>query len=189
MAWDDEMITIIRGLLQDYPTPTDVDGVEDPPKYSDDRLSELLLIAAQNVTAQVTFTQTYVVNIPNLTLRPDPTNRGNASTASTRDDAFINLVTLKAACLIATAEVREFTSQGISLRDVSSAISLQRSPASLQLMQKTYCQAYSDALYQFQTTGTLQNGGLMVLGPHGCGERWYNDYPYMGPPCRVSREW
>lgn len=160
MAWDEDMVTMLRGTIQDYATDTDA------AKYTDARLTELILIASQNVLTQAKFKNEYVVSLSNGTLRPDPTS------STTKDNSFINLVTMKAAAMLATAEIREYTAQGISIRDGSSAISLQRSAAGMKLMQDMYNKAYEDGLYEFQTTGTT--GGTVVLSAHGseC------NYPY-----------
>lgn len=171
------MVTIVRGIILDYPD----DETGDPPKYSDERLSELILVAAQRVQGMATFPKQYTISIANGTMRPDPTT-------APRDEGFINLVTLKVACMIATAEVREFTAQGISVRDGSSAVNLQRSPASLRIMQETYCKEFDTAIFQFTFTGGEDVIGSMVVGPsQPSGEGFGYECPYGGPYERVYR--
>jgi len=84
MAWEDVMVPMLRVLIND---------VGDTLTYTDERLAELLLVAAQFVYQELDFVNTYTINIPALTLSPDPTSSG------TKEDAFTNLVVLKAACL------------------------------------------------------------------------------------------
>jgi hypothetical protein len=161
MAWDDEIVAIVRGLIQDYPDDT----TGDPAVYTDDRLATIILIAGQNVQARVSTGSTYKINVSDGTITPDPTS------TATRNETFINLASLKAACILINAEVRQYTGQGISVRDGSSAVSLSRSPASLTLMQKTYCSEYEDAIYRFQINGL--NGvpyGEAIVGPI---KAWY----------------
>lgn len=177
MAWDDEMVPIVRGLIMDYPD----DETGDVAKYSDDRLAELILIAAQRVRGMAAFPKDYAVSITNGTMRPDPT-------ALPRDENFINLVTLKVACMIVTAEVREFTAQGISVRDGSSAVNLQRSPVSLRIMQETYCKEFEDALFKFTFSGGEEVIGSMVVGPNYPAEESFEYvWPYGGPFEREHR--
>lgn len=175
MAWDEEMVAIVRGLMMDYPDAE----TGDPAKYSDDRLATILLIAAQNVKARTIFASTYAVDVTNGTLKPDPTSK------NTRDDNFINLASLKAACILANAEVREYTGQGISVRDGSSAVSLQRQPAALALLQKTYCQEFEDALYVYVTTGAQAPVGEAVVGPIKAEYFGSLGWPYTGPVPRI----
>jgi hypothetical protein len=183
MAWDDEMVAIVRGLIQDYIDP----DTGDPPTYTDDRLSTIILIAGQNVQSRVATANKYKINVADVTMTPDPTN------TATRDESFINLASLKAACILVNAEVRQFTAQGISVRDGSSAVSLSRSPASLALMQKTYCSEFENALYLFQIGG-VQGGavGEAIVGPvkawyFGGGRGGESEYGTYGGPGRVGR--
>lgn len=182
MAWDEEMVTIVRGLINDFEDP----DTGDPPVYSDERLAQLLLIAGQSVQTLVPFLRAYEVDITNEKITPDPTAKG------ARDENFINLVSLKAACIIVRAEVRQYTGQGISIRDGSSAISLSRSPAALDLMNKTYCGEFESALYAYTTTGGQAAVGEVVVGPV---KAWYAG-GHVGPfewgaclePPRIGRE-
>lgn len=85
MSWQNELIPILRNVIND------VD--EDNYTYADTRLEELLVVAAQLVVVDVTnLTTTYTIDVTQYSISPDPT--------STRDNAFINFVVLKAACLI-----------------------------------------------------------------------------------------
>lgn len=159
MAWDDEMVTVLRALLQDN---------EATPKYTDDRLAEMILVTALGIRFEVKFPTAYVVSVENGTLKPDPTS------TATRDDAFINLTCLKAASRLVDAELREMTRQGITIKDGDNTISLQRSPAALIQMQKTYKQAYEDALFDWKTGGSDGAGanfGHLIIGPYNA-----NDY-------------
>lgn len=183
MAWDDEIVAIVRGLIQDYADP----DTGDPPTYTDDRLATIILIAGQGVQARVPLLHAYKIHVSDGLLSPDPTGTAN------RDDSFINLAALKAACILVSAEVRQFTGQGISVRDGSSAVSLSRSPASLTLMRTTFCTEYENAIYQYQLGGANGVVGEAIVGPV---KAWYlggGGYPsdmdfgtYPGPG-RIER--
>ncbi len=83
-TWEYEMVTMLRFLIND---------LEDSPTYSDTRLRQLMVIAAQIVNQEMTFNNNYTINFGSLLISPDPT------VAAYRDNAFINLCVLKAACL------------------------------------------------------------------------------------------
>ena len=84
MAWQNELVPLLRNIIND------VD--EDNYTYTDARLEELLVVSAQLVIVDiVNLPTTYTVDVTQYSISPDPT--------STRDDAFINFVVLKAACL------------------------------------------------------------------------------------------
>lgn len=93
MAWEDVSIPIVRGLINDYSLPPDYS-----PTFSDERLYDLLVVAAYFVVSDVSFSTTYVVNINNKTIIPDPDANGDVD--------FINFMTLRAACIADQGQVR-----------------------------------------------------------------------------------
>ena len=86
MSWQGQMSTIVRYLINDV----------DPSNYSfsDQRIETTLLVAAQLMLMSVDFNNVYSVNVETCTLSPDPTD------AETKDDPFITLSCLRAACII-----------------------------------------------------------------------------------------
>ena len=84
MAWPDVTISMLRVLINDLDGPTY--------EYSDDRLMQTLVVAAQLVNQEIDFSTTYTINVPRVTISPDPT--------AVPDDAFTNFITLKAACFM-----------------------------------------------------------------------------------------
>jgi hypothetical protein len=85
MYWKIEIPLIIRNLINDLAST---------PTYSDDRLEQLTVIAAQYVITEANLDITYATNVVELSISPDP------SDPSVRDIDFIGLVALKAACLL-----------------------------------------------------------------------------------------
>ena len=85
MAWQNEIITIVRVLINDL-GPTF--------NYSDSRLQQLSAVAAQYVQFDVSLDNKYLINIVYPTITPDPT------ILNPKDDIFISLTALKAACLV-----------------------------------------------------------------------------------------
>lgn len=83
------MPIIIRTLIND---------VENIPKYSDERLHQVIVVAAKYVQFDVNLANTYQLNIANPEITPDPT--------AANDDIFISLTCLKSACIIDQSSVR-----------------------------------------------------------------------------------
>lgn len=155
MAWEEEMLIIVRGVIQDY---------DEPATYTDEQLKKIILVSAMMVQADAVFSERYDINVVDQTITPDFTDR----TSGHRNEAYINLIALKAGCMIVTGEIKKYTGQGISIRDGTSAVSLQRSPASLTLMNKTFCEVYTEALYNYKLNGADGQGtglGEAIVGP------------------------
>lgn len=83
MSWQIELPLIVRVLVND---------MADQPVYSDDRLLQVVTVAAKYVQFDVVLDHQYSVDVVNGVISPDPTDD--------RDEIFISLVSLKAACLI-----------------------------------------------------------------------------------------
>jgi len=89
MSWKIEMPIIIRTLIND---------VENIPKYSDERLHQVIVVAAKYVQFDVDLINRYELDIANPEISPDPT--------AANDDIFISLTCLKSACIIDQSSVR-----------------------------------------------------------------------------------
>ncbi len=83
MTWQEETIPMLRVLIDDN-DPTNYG-------YTDDRLEEILVVAAKYVTEEVNNIGTYTVNVSSTSISPDPDDDA--------DTTFINFMVLKAACL------------------------------------------------------------------------------------------
>lgn len=135
-----------------------VDDLGTTPTYTDDRLEELCLLAAQIINAEVDLAVEYTIDMDNLTLTPDPTS-------PTRDEAFIALIILKAACIIDQSEARKAAGQGIAIQDGKSSIDLRgRSGARLALLKDGWCKAYTDMKLKYET-GQGAMAGHAILSP------------------------
>lgn len=91
MAWNKEIPLIVRVIIDDLSSPY---------KYSDNRLSQVIVVAAQFVKEDLTGSESYNINIERPEITPDPT------VSDTRDDIFINCVALKTACIIDQSSIR-----------------------------------------------------------------------------------
>jgi hypothetical protein len=104
MCINETMIITLRAVINDLESTT----------YSDDRLAQLLAIAANYVIID-TKTTTYVVDIMGPNITPDP--------APLNDLIFVNLTVLKAACMIDQGNLR--------MRAALAGLSASAGPASL----------------------------------------------------------
>lgn len=99
MAWDTEIPLIVRSWIND---------LSDTPTYSDDRVLQLIVVAAQYVINEVEFTQPYTIDIVDKNITPDPT------TLADKDVNFIGMVSLKASCILDQSTLRtRAASEGI----------------------------------------------------------------------------
>jgi hypothetical protein len=89
MSWQIEIPIIVRTLINDW---------SDQPVYSDERIIQIITVAAKYVQFDVVLEHQYSVDVTNLVLDPDPT--------TDRDEIFISLVSLKTACLIDQSTLR-----------------------------------------------------------------------------------
>lgn len=85
MYWEVEIPIIVRSLINDLGSS---------PTYSDERIQQLTVVAAQYVVKEVTLSNNYTIDIVNIDITPDPSDN------STRDTDFISFIALKAACLL-----------------------------------------------------------------------------------------
>jgi hypothetical protein len=148
--WDSEMVVVLRHMIDD---------LADTPKYSDDRLSQLILVGAQFVKAENPFETDYTINIENGVLKPDPT------ASSTRDDSFINLTLLRSACLLASSGLGKSASLGILVVEGPNRFDNRGANAGKQLQVKTWCEAYADAKWEF-VSASLTTPGEAIIGPY-----------------------
>lgn len=89
MSWKKEIPIIVRTLIDD---------LSEEPKYSDERLLQVITVAARYVQFDVVLDHAYTVNVTSPNISPDPT--------LDNDSIFISLVALKTACLIDQSNLR-----------------------------------------------------------------------------------
>ena len=162
-TWQAEMTTLLRVLIDD---------IGSTQTYADKRLVHVLAVAAQLVATEFNFK----VDVQALTIEPSPVDRD-----STRDENFINLVCIKAACLIDRGETRRSVGQGIAIRDGSSSIDLRGSmDGRLKLLEKGWCAVYEDTKLEYQASrnGTIAGAAIMTPFRVFAGFRDASYYPY-----------
>lgn len=129
MTWEEEIIRIVRVLINDLTYPYE---------YSNERLLQVISVSAKYVQFDVVLDTTYTVDVTNNTISPDPTVNG--------DSIFISLIGLKASCLIDQSNFRTKA----SLEGIRAALG----PASLstsgtlsgwkQILDHGSCKLYAD---------------------------------------------
>lgn len=101
-TWQNTSLIMLRNMLNDA-------GCVDK-TYTNQRLEQLLLTAAYFLPIDVNFSSDYVIDIEARTITPNPVNQSDGS-------AFINLMVLKAACLLDESNFRTAALlQGVSAR-------------------------------------------------------------------------
>ena len=129
MSWQIEIPIIVRTLIDDF---------GDIPTYSDDRLIQIITVAAKYVQFDVVLDYQYTVDVANLSITPDPTNN--------RDEIFISLVGLKAACIVDQSSLRTKAAlEGIRASLGSANISIGNSLQGLiTILEKGSCASYDE---------------------------------------------
>ena len=159
--WKTEMVIMVRHLIND---------LDQPYEYDDERIESLILIAAQFVLTDVIFSTTYSVDLTEHELTPDPID--------TRDNDFINLVCLKAACIVETNEAKSAAGQAISIKDQGSAISLGGTggvlDGRLQIWRQGSCKKYEESVLKFLQTGSSVGGRIIIGKCNSCFD-YYRD--------------
>jgi hypothetical protein len=132
-TWEESAVLIFRALIGDLDSGNYT--------YSDERLMDVLIVSAHFVTAELSFTETYVVDVPDQTITPDPVN----------DEDFINFVTLKAACIIDRGNARiAAATDGINAKCGPVGMTVNgRMQSYVSLLQNGYCAEYAKASIQY----------------------------------------
>lgn len=89
MSWQAEIPIIVRTLINDW---------SDQPVYSDERIIQVITVAAKYVQFDVALDTKYNIDVSNLVIDPDPT--------LSKDEIFTSLVSLKSACIIDQSSLR-----------------------------------------------------------------------------------
>ena len=153
MSWQGQMSTIVRHLVNDLDPSTY--------KYSDSRIETSILVASQLMVMNVDFNNSYDINVESCRLSPDPTD------SATKDNAFITLACLRAACIIIGSEIRSESGNAISIKDGPSAIDLRGVTATLTVLYKDLCDKYEHLLLEYRAGNSV--AGQAILGPYSPG--------------------
>lgn len=161
MHWQDHSRLIVRQLINDL----------DSQQYSDSRIDTAVIVAAQLVSLELDFNNQYSIDVEDKSINPDPLT----------DSIFINLVTVKAACIIIGGEIKTQSANAVSIRDGVSSIDMRGVAAILLELYKDLSNRYDALAYNYGYSGS---SGKAILGPYSPGSdyvsRTNNDYNFRG---------
>ena len=120
MAWQNEMSIIVRHLINDLDSSNYT--------FTDSRIEESILVSAQLVLHEINFDKTYTIDVDGSSLSPDPTTSGS------KDNSFINLVSLKSATVLLGSELKTHSLNAIALKDGPSSLDLRGIVSSLKIL-------------------------------------------------------
>lgn len=166
MSWQGEMTTIVRTLISDV-DPTNY-------TYSNERLETSILVAAQIVITEIDFENVYTIDVEQCYLTPDPTDASTALATMNRDDAFINLVSLKTACIIMGSEMKTQALNAVRVTDGPSMIDYTAVATNIRFLYEYSCKAYEE--YKFNYAAGNNAVGKAILSPYSPGS--YAAYRY-----------
>jgi hypothetical protein len=168
MAWTTTITTMVRYLIND---------VVEPYTYSDARLQQTIAVAAQIMLTELTFSNTYVIDLAGPTITPDPVDL--------TDNAFINLLALKTSCFMDQSLYRTKAQQGgIIIKTGSHLMDTSRNMDGYNnLLNIGPCKAYEDAKVEY-VTGILVPGRAVL----GAFEGINLDTSMLGPNGHSNRE-
>ena len=164
MAWQGAAVTILRTLINDV-DPDDY-------TYTDDRLITTFLVAGQLNAINVDFLTGYTIDVTTSTITPDPTAQ------ATKDDPFVVLTCLRAACIIIGSEIKSQSGNSISIKDGPSAIDLRGVTGTLNILYKDLMGQFDQLLLEYRAGNSV--AGQAILGPYSPGG-WMLNHNYIDP--------
>lgn len=163
-AWHTSSLELLRNLINDV---NDTNYL-----YQDTRLIKLLVVAGFQVLREADFSQDFVVDIAAQDITPDPTD----TTTGTNDEDFINLMCLKAACILSHGAAILASEKAVAGKDMNSSWDLKGvAENTITLLKEGWCKVYDAALDDYiYGDGTI---GAAVTGPFRTRSRgsfgWY----------------
>lgn len=149
--WETEAVPLLQLLINDMD--------DTARRYTDERLETVLLRTSMMVKRDGNFSADYIIDLDAGTITPDPGDRA----AGTRDESFVNLMVLKAACFILRNEAIQAAGQGIDIQDGSSRISLRGMVDGKMKVAEDACENYDIGLRDFARGAVA---GAIILGPY-----------------------
>lgn len=165
MAWQTEMTIIVRTLINDLDTVN--------PTYSDARIEQVITVAATYVQQEANLSKTYTVDVTNGSITNDPTT-------PSRDDAFVALTCLKAACIVDQSTFRTKAAiDGVRASLGSASIGVSSNLSGFKtILDQGPCAMYQQLLDEYNVSGEgLTSVIQAVLSPftgNNFDPRWYN---------------
>lgn len=160
MSWQNETAIIVRVWIND---------LSDSPTYSDERIQQLIMVAAKYVKLETNLETDYIIDIINNTISPDPN--------TVNDEIFTGLVALKAACLLDQSTFRtKAATEGIRAALGPASLSVGGSMEGYRdILNKGPCTMYEQLKLDYE----IGNTSLFkaILGPFS-GNQFDPEYQY-----------
>lgn len=151
--WISPCIILLRSMIADMIPPY---------RYADGSLQSLLASAAQLITTEIG--STYVIDVVQQTIDPDPVD--------SLDNSFVNLMVLKAACIVDNSEARLATTRGVLLRNADKTVDLTKvSEGKLAIWKNGWCKNFDTAKIEY-LTGDGSAAGMAIIGPFRAEVNW-----------------
>lgn len=148
MTWQNEITRIVRFLINDI----------DATSYTDDRLEETILVAAQILLDSIDFITTYTVDVDSLVLSPDPTM------SDPKDNFFINAVAMQTACIVLGSEAKTLAAQSYRIKDGPSSIDISAAYQSVHQLYKELVDKLDKYILDYKAGNSV--AGAAVLTPY-----------------------
>ena len=164
MAWQDQMSTIVRYVVND------VDSTNYT--FSDERVETSILVAAQLVSNEIDFVQTYTIDVEGGTISPDPT------VTATKDNNFINIISLRTGAIMLGSELKTQGFSAVRVSDGPSSIDMSRTMDGIKILYDDVSSKYEEAKLQYKANGVV---GEAILSPYSPGSHVVNgNYNHRG---------
>lgn len=168
MAWETEMTIIVRHIIDDLDSTAY--------QFSDSRIEEAILVAAQLIHNEMEFVIDYNIEVDNGLLTPDPTT--TSVPPSNKDDDFIALCCLRCGLLFTGSQLKTYSLKAISIRDGSSSLDMRGVIVGLKALHDDLTKKYEAVKLDYQTAKL--GLGKVILSPYSPGSdsanRGYIDY-------------
>lgn len=149
--WSIELVEILRVMIHD---------VETIPTLSDSRLQSVLLVAALQVKQDLKQDLKYRVNITTQTIAPDPCDE------ATRDDAYANLITIKAACILDRGSAMDAANSAISITSGKHSFDVRdQIKGKLALLKDGWCKVFEDTKFEYLNASINAVAGNAIMTP------------------------
>jgi len=181
MAWDTELVLMVRILINDMATPQ---------SNTDAYIQQVLVAAGVLVDVDIELAEDYTFDVTNSTISPDPVTEGDSIAKA--------LLPLKAACILQTGNFAQAIGQGIRVRDGDSMIDTSVSFRGYRdILEMGPCASYEKLRWQIQATGASGAQAVgVVLSPYRAPDvvgqdsvSWFFDdfATALGDACRRCR--
>jgi hypothetical protein len=170
ISWEMDCVELLRNLIND---------VAEPQRYTDDRLTRALVVAAFQVLRRADFSQDFIVDISQQLITPDPTDRDGG----TNDEDFVNFMCLKAACIIDTGAAMLAAQSAFTAKDMVTQVDLRGvATSTLAILEKGYCSTFETLLGEYIDGNNFVSAA--VMGPFRLNARNFNNAALI-PPYRI----